>query len=76
VLRGADGRRFISTGPFEDEMPFHYVVIADIKYWIDNEAEIHEWMDENLPSGRAHHSGMMITLDREIDRTAFCLRWA
>ena len=76
LLDGANGRKFIATGPFDDEMPFHYIVIADIYYWMENEIEIHQWMDDNLPRGKAHHAGMMISLDSEIDRTAFCLRWA
>lgn len=76
LLDGANGRKFIATGPFDDEMPFHYIVIADIQFWIDNEEEIHQWMEDNLPRGKAHHAGMMISLDSEIDRTAFCLRWA
>lgn len=76
LLDGANGRKFIATGPFDDEMPFHYIVIADIYYWMENEVEIHQWMDDNLPRGKAHHAGMMISLDSEIDRTAFCLRWA
>lgn len=76
LLDGANGRKFIATGPFDDEMPFHYIVIADIYYWMENEADIHSWMEDNLPRGKAHHAGMMISLDSEIDRTAFCLRWA
>ncbi len=76
LLDGANGRKFIATGPFDDEMPYHYIVIADIQFWIDNEDEIHQWMEDNLPRGKAHHAGMMISLDSEIDRTAFCLRWA
>ena len=76
LLDGANGRKFIATGPFDDEMPFHYIVIADIYYWMENEVEIHQWMEDNLPRGKAHHAGMMISLDSEIDRTAFCLRWA
>lgn len=76
LLDGANGRKFIATGPFDDDMPFHYIVIADIQFWIDNELDIHQWMEDNLPRGKAHHAGMMISLDSEIDRTAFCLRWA
>jgi hypothetical protein len=76
MLRGADGRRFIATGPFDDEMPFHYIVIADITYWINNESEIYAWMDENLPSGRLHQEGMTIVLERDEDVTAFIMRWA
>jgi hypothetical protein len=76
LLDGANGRKFIATGPFDDEMPYHYIVIADIQFWVDNEDEIYQWMEDNLPRGKAHHAGMMISLDSEIDRTAFCLRWA
>ena len=76
LLDGANGRKFIATGPFDDEMPFHYIVIADVYYWMENETDIHQWMEDNLPRGKAHHAGMMISLDSELDRTAFCLRWA
>ena len=76
LLDGANGRKFIATGPFDDEMPFHYIVIADVYYWMENETDIHQWMEDNLPRGKAHHAGMMISLDSEIDRTAFCLRWS
>jgi len=76
ILRGADGRKFISSGPFDHEMPYFYIVIADIGNWLKNEKEIYAWMDENLPRGRLHQEGMTIVLEHEEDVTAFIMRWA
>lgn len=76
ILDGANGRKFISTGPFDHEMPWHYLVITDIDYWLKNEKGIYAWMDENLPRGRLHQEGMTIVLETEEQVTAFCLRWA
>lgn len=76
ILDGANGRRFIASGPFDHEMPYHYLVIADISYWLNNEPEIYAWMDNNLPRGRLHQQGMTVELETEEQVTAFCLRWA
>lgn len=76
LLDGANGRKFIAAGPFDEEMPYYYIVIADIGYWMENEQAIYDWMDENLPRGRLHQTGMTIDLDSDKDRTAFILRWA
>ena len=76
ILEGARGRRFILSGPFDHEMPYHYIVIADIGYWMKNEKAIYDWMDENLPRGRLHQEGMTVVLEKETDATAFLLRWA
>lgn len=76
ILRGADGRRFIVSGPFDHEMPYYYIVIADITFWLKHEPEIYAWMDANLPRGRMHQEGMTIALEREEDVTAFLLRWS
>ena len=76
LLDGANGRRFIASGPFDDEMPYHYIVIADIGYWMKNEPAIYAWMDENLPRGRLHQEGMTVVLESEEQVTAFILRWA
>lgn len=76
ILRGADGRRFIVSGPFDHEMPYFYIVIADITFWLKNEPEIYAWMDANLPRGRMHQEGMTIALEQETDVTAFLLRWS
>ena len=75
LLDGANGRRFIASGPFDDEMPSHYIVIADISYWMKNEPAIYTWMDENLPRGRLHQTGMTLALETEQQVTAFLLRW-
>jgi hypothetical protein len=76
ILRGADGRRFIVSGPFDHEMPYFYIVIADITFWLKNEPAIYAWMDDNLPRGRLHQEGMTVALEREEDVTAFIMRWA
>lgn len=64
------------TGPFDAEMPHYYVMISNIQNWIDHEQEILPWMDNNLPRGRDHHQGMVITLEEEKDAMLFMLRWA
>lgn len=76
LLRGADGRKFIVSGPFDEDMPFYYVVIADMGYWIRKEREIYAWMEENLPRGRLHQVGMLIQLETEQQVTAFIMRWS
>jgi hypothetical protein len=57
-------------------MPYFYIVIADITFWLKNEPAIYTWMDDNLPRGRLHQEGMTIALEREEDVTAFIMRWA
>jgi hypothetical protein len=57
-------------------MPYYYLVIADITFWLNNEPAIYAWMDENLPRGRLHQEGMTLALESEEQVTAFCLRWA
>lgn len=76
LLEGANGRKFILSGPFDEEMPYHYIVIADIAFWNNNEPAIYAWMDENLPRGRLHQTGMVIELDNGQDALAFIMRWA
>ena len=69
-----DGR-FIATGPFEGEMPHHYIIIRDYRWFNQHEAEIYEWMDECLPRGRRHQQGMVIVIEDESDASNFLLRW-
>ena len=76
ILDGAQGRRFIASGPFDHEMPYYYIVIADITFWLKNEKSIYEWMELNLPRGRLHQEGMTLALESEEQLTAFLLRWA
>ena len=75
LLDGANGRKFIASGPFDDEMPYHYIVIADIGFWMKNEPAIYDWMAENLPRGRFRQVGMTLALDTQEQVTAFLLRW-
>jgi hypothetical protein len=76
ILDGANGRKFIASGPFDDEMPWHYLVIADISYWLKHEPEIYAWMDDNLPRGRLHQQGMTLEFETDEQLTLFVLRWA
>ena len=76
LLDGANGRKFIATGPFDDEMPYYYMVIADITYWLKNEPEIYAWMDDNLPRGRMHQKGMTLEFETDKHLMMFLLRWA
>jgi hypothetical protein len=54
----------------------HTLMISDYQYWVDNEAEIEEWMDKTLPQGREHRRGMMIQFDSTQTMMMFMLRWA
>jgi hypothetical protein len=51
-------------------------MIKDFVWWTNNEREILNWMESNLPNGIDHQQGMIITFDTEQDRTLFLLRWS
>jgi len=67
--------RFIATGPFDEAMPSHYIIISDYKWWVENESEIYAWMDECLPRGRKHQEGMVVVIDDPMHASNFLLRW-
>jgi hypothetical protein len=50
--------------------------IEDYAWWIQNDKDIVMWMDDNLPRGRDHQQGMVISFDNEQQRLMFMLRWA
>jgi hypothetical protein len=75
VLWDNEKSRFIVSGPFDEEMPFYYVIITDFKWWMDNELEIVDWMNRCLPRGALHVRGMVIELDNEEQTSLFLLRW-
>ena len=50
--------------------------IEDYAWWVQNEKDIVMWMDDNLPRGREHQQGMVLTFDNEQQRLMFMLRWA
>ena len=52
------------------------LMIQDYMWWTDNEREILNWMNLNLPNGVDHQEGMVITFDDDKDRMMFLLRWA
>jgi hypothetical protein len=70
-----DKGRFIATGPFDEEMPYYYIIIADFRWWTNNEPEIYAWMDECLPRGQKHQQGMVVVIENETDASNFLLRW-
>ena len=67
--------RFQVTGPFDKDMPYYYIIIADYRWWANNEKEIYQWMKINLPQGTRHHQGMVVTLEHKHDVGNFLLRW-
>ena len=70
-----DKRRFIVSGPFDEDMPNLYVVIADFGWYIEHTDEIESWMDQYLPQGRDHREGMVISFKNPKDCSHFLLRW-
>lgn len=75
IVFGDDKSRFIVTGPFDDDMPYYYILIKDYMWWAANEKEIYKWMRQCLPDGTNHHQGMVITLAEQHDVSNFLLRW-
>jgi hypothetical protein len=69
-------QRFVLAGPFDEEMPYYYLMIADYSWWNLNEPEIYSWMEANLPRGRLHQEGMVISLPTAQLATLFLLRWS
>jgi hypothetical protein len=67
--------RFIATGPFDEEMPYYYIIISDYRWWTDNEKEIYTWMDQCLPRGRNHQQGMVVVIEDQADASNFLLKW-
>lgn len=70
-----DDQKFILTGPFDNGMPDYYIIIKDFNYWVENELEIHTWMDRNLSRGREHQTGMVISIKDEKEAMLFMLKW-
>lgn len=51
------------------------LLIADYMWWTANESAILNWMDANLPRGRDHQTGMIVSFDSDQDLLLFMLRW-
>lgn len=54
----------------------HLLMIVDYMWWTDNEREILNWMNDNLPRGIDHQQGMVLTFDTDKQRMMFLLRWS
>lgn len=52
------------------------LMIEDYMWWTDNEREILNWMNDNLPRGIDHQQGMVLTFDTDEQRMMFLLRWS
>jgi hypothetical protein len=72
---GKPANRFITTS-VDLHGGKYLLIIEDYVWWCDNEREILNWMNENLPRGIEHQQGMVIALDTEQQRLHFLLRWA
>jgi hypothetical protein len=66
-------RRFV--GGYSPVTKQQMLLIANYMWWTANEPEILSWMDANLPRGRDHQTGMILTFDTEQDLMLFLLRW-
>ena len=70
-----EGQRFISAGPFDDEMPNHYLMIKDIGWWFANQPKVYDWMDDHLPRGHLHQEGMTLAFAEAKHCSMFLLKW-
>ena len=68
--------RFLATGPFDQEMPHHYIIITDYVWWVAHEHEIYDWMRACFPRGIAHHQVMVVVVEHDHDASNFLLRWS
>jgi hypothetical protein len=50
-----------------------FVIVADYKFYLDNEKEIAEWACQCTPGWAL--TGMVLEFKNEQDRLAFILRW-
>ncbi len=76
VVFAKDKGRFLATGPFDEEMPHHYIIITDYVWWVAHEDQIYAWMRSCLPRGTAHHQGMVVVVEHDHDASNFLLRWS
>jgi len=67
-------RRFV--GGYSPASKQQILMIADYVWWTANETDILTWMDTNLPLGRDHQTGMIVSFDSAQDLTLFLLKWS
>ena len=73
MITPAESRFVGGYSPYNQQQ---ILMIADYMWWTDNESAILEWMDLNLPRGRDHQTGMIVSFDSDQDLMMFMLRWA
>ena len=52
------------------------VMITDYDWWVENQTNIEEWMEQNLPRGLEHKKGTVLEFDTDYDAARFMLRWS
>lgn len=68
--------RWNYNAPFDEEMPFHYVMCVDMEWWLSNFDDISAWVDKTYDKERASLSGIVISFALEEDANMFLLRWS
>lgn len=61
-----------SDGELEKHFGPH-VIIADVKYWLDNKTQVVDWLDTSGISWRLQ--GVVITFNTKQDQLLFKLAW-
>jgi hypothetical protein len=65
----------LSTNRFQVIPKSHILMIIDHIWWLDNEREIMNWMNDGLPGGLDHWEGSLLVFDNDFDRINFLMRW-
>lgn len=58
------------------EGPGNYAIIKSATWWMDNVAEIDDWLDEMNIRTRYKHEGLVLTFEKHEDLALFLLRWS
>jgi len=77
LLEGVQGRRFVYSGPNDHgyDEDVHFVVAADLSFWLENYDEIESWVYKNI-SNAVEINGCVISFDNHKDVMAFLLQWS
>jgi hypothetical protein len=69
-----DQERWMELPQDENQPP--RIIILDIEWYIGNQAELDEWMQQNLLYGHDSLVGMVLTFSDESELLLWILRWA
>lgn len=68
--------RWSYHAPFDKEMPHHYIMCTDMKWWLLNYENMSAWLDKTYDRDRASLNGIVISFALEEDANMFLLRWS